>query len=82
MFLCYALPYCAMFCCKYVMSRFAGVYVLVLMFCRVVLACMCFFTSDRSVSVDKSTTLEVLAIDIIAMVMNAKIASKPPGVVH
>ncbi len=59
----------------YVLSRFAGVYVLARMFCRDVLACVCFFTSDRLVSVEKSTTLEVLSIDIIAMVMDATIAS-------
>jgi hypothetical protein len=71
----YALPCCAMFRYAYVLSSVAGVYVLARMLCRVVLACMCFFTSDRLVSVDKSTTLEVLAIDIIAMVMDATIAS-------
>ena len=59
----------------FVLSSFAGVYVLARMFCHVVLACICFFTSDKLVSVDKSTTLEVLTIDIIAMVMDATIAS-------
>ena len=54
---------------------FAGVYVLARMFCRDVLACVCFFTSDRLVCVEKSTTLEVLSIDIIAMAMDATIAS-------
>jgi hypothetical protein len=51
------------------------VYVLARIFCRVLLACMCFFTSDRLMYVDKSTTLEVLAIDIVAMVMDSTIAS-------
>ena len=50
-------------------------YVLARMFCRDVLGRVCFFTSDRLVSVEKSTTLEVLSIDIIAMVMDATIAS-------
>jgi hypothetical protein len=50
-----------------VLSRCAGVYVY---------ACFV-WSSDRStVSVDKSTTLEVLANDIIAMVMDAIIASQ------
>ena len=57
----------------YVLSRFAGVYVMAHMFCRDVLAWVCFFISDRLV--EKSTTLEVLSIDIIAMVMDATIAS-------